>query len=143
MEALRKTQDEFKIDSTRIYLTGLSMGGYGTWFLAYHNSDVFAALVSVCSVIGGYPRYPWIGGTDEQESLAGLAQRVKHIPTWIFHGAKDNVFPAQSSRNIEAAFQETGADVHYTEFPDAGHNSWDEAYAFRPMIDWLFLQKKK
>ena len=80
---------------------------------------------------------------NHQTHRAALAQRLKHVPVWIFHGAKDDVVPPREDRLIEAAFKAAGGDVRYTEFPDANHNSWDPAYSGTPEFwPWLFAQHR-
>ena len=97
---------EFPIDPKRIYITGLSMGGYGVWDLLVRRPELFAAAAPVC------------GGADET-----TAEKIKHIPVWAFHGAKDSAVKPQRSRNIIAALEKVGAKPKYTEYPDVGHDS--------------------
>ncbi|TWT19127.1 phospholipase [Luteimonas marina] len=136
---------EFGGDPGRTYLTGLSMGGYGVWDYALRQSYRFAALVPVC---GGlvHPRRPSMAVTGldgEADPYAAAAQRLRGIPVWIFHGAKDDLVPPEYSRRLEAAFKAAGArDARYTEFPDANHNSWDPAYATPELWTWLFAQRR-
>lgn len=145
--ALDAASAEFGGDPERTYLTGLSMGGYGTWELALMQPQRCAALVPVC---GGLTA-PRAGRDlsvgplrDAADKPAALAQRLKHVPTWIFHGAKDDVVPPGESRAVFAALKAAGGDARYTEFPDAGHNSWDPAYARTPGLwEWLFAQRRR
>lgn len=145
--ALDAATAEFDGDRDRSYLTGLSMGGYGTWELALMQPQRFAALAPVCGGLTA-PRAernlvvtPLQGEADPP---AALAQRLKHLPVWIFHGAKDDVVPPRESREISIALKAIGADVRYTEFPDANHNSWDPAYSQTPELwPWLFAQRRK
>lgn len=145
--ALDATMREFHGDPDRTYLTGLSMGGYGTWELALMQPHRFAALVPVCGALTA-PRderdlyvTPLRG---ESDPAAALARRLKHVPVWIFHGAKDDLVPPREDRLTHAAFQAVGGDVRYTEFPDANHNSWDPAYSGTPDLwPWLFAQKRR
>jgi len=136
---------EFGGDPDRTYLTGLSMGGYGTWDYALRQSYRFAALVPVC---GGlvHPRRPSMavaGLEGEADPYAAAAQRLRGIPVWIFHGAKDDAVPVEYSRRMDAALRTAGArDARYTEFPDANHNSWDPAYANPELWTWLFAQRQ-
>lgn len=136
---------EFGGDPDRTYLTGLSMGGYGVWDYALRQSYRFAALVPVC---GGlvHPRRPSMavaGLDDEADPYAAVAQRLRGIPVWIFHGAKDDAVPVEYSRRMDAAFRTADArDARYTEFPDANHNSWDPAYATPELWTWLFAQRQ-
>lgn len=134
---------EFGGDPDRTYLTGLSMGGYGTWELALREPDRFAALVPVC---GGllHPRRPSMavsGLAQEDDPYAAVAGRLRDIPVWIFHGARDTSVPVEYSRRLDAAFRGAGArHARYTEFPEADHNSWDAAYATPELWEWLFAQ---
>lgn len=145
--ALDAATEEFGGDRDRSYLTGLSMGGYGTWELALMQPQRFAALVPVCGGVTA-PREernlvvtPLQGEFDPP---AALAQRLKRLPVWIFHGAKDDVVPPRESRQILIAFKAIGVDVRYTEFPEANHNSWDPAYSQTPELwPWLFAQRRK
>jgi predicted peptidase len=137
---------EFHGDTDRTYLTGLSMGGYGTWEMAMRAPGRFAALVPVC---GGlvHPRRPSMGvsGLDgAADPYAAVAGRLKDTPTWQFHGARDNVVSPDYSRQMDAALKAAGAgDARLTIFPDADHNSWDPAYSQTPELwTWLFAQKR-
>jgi predicted peptidase len=116
---------EYSIDPQRIYLTGLSMGGYGTWDLLARKPDLFAAGVPVC---GG-------GG----ESTAG---KIAKIPILVFHGDLDNTVPVSRSRTLVEALKKAGGHPKYTEYAGVGHNSWDKAYADPKLMNWLFQQKK-
>lgn len=145
--ALDAATDEFGGDRERTYLTGLSMGGYGTWELALMEPQRFAALVPVCGGLTAPRDERDLTVTplrDEADPPAALAQRLKHVPVWIFHGAKDDVVPPREDRLIDAAFRAVGGDVRYTEFPEANHNSWDPAYSQTPELwTWLFSQRRK
>lgn len=143
--ALDAATREFDGDPDRTYLTGLSMGGYGTWELALMQPDRFAALVPVCGGLTA-PRaerdliVEALRG--EADPAAVLAARLRHLPTWIFHGARDDVVPPRESRAVHAALRAAGADVRYTEFPEANHNSWDAAYATDGLWAWLFARRR-
>lgn len=137
---------EFRGDPDRTYLTGLSMGGYGTWDMALRAPERFAALVPVC---GGlvHPRRPSMGVSGlagNGDPYAAVASKLKQIPIWQFHGGKDDLVPPEYSRRMDAALKAAGAtDARYTEFPDANHNSWDPAYAQTPELwPWLFAQER-
>lgn len=136
---------EFGGDPERTALTGLSMGGYGTWEFALRAPQRFSALVPVC---GGllHPRRPSMqvsGLAGEAEPEAAVAARLRHLPVWLFHGARDDLVPADNSRRLAAAFRAASApEVRYTEFPDAGHNSWDAAYATPGLWDWVVGQRR-
>lgn len=146
MVALEAASDEFNGDPQRTYLTGLSMGGYGTWELALARPQRFAALVPICGAIKAPNDYRALYVTpivDEPDPYAALAKRLRHLPVWIFHGAKDDSVSPEDDRRIFAAFKAAGADVQYTEFPEAGHNSWDATYRDDAMWKWLFQQHRQ
>jgi predicted peptidase len=136
---------EFHGDTDRIYLTGLSMGGYGTWFLAFENPKRFAAIVPICSGIippANLPELKQIPATvGVTDPYAVVAEKIKAIPTWVFHGAADDVIPVTESRKMVDAFKRLGAPVRYTEFEDVEHDSWDPAYAKSELWTWLFSQR--
>lgn len=139
---------EFNGDRDRTYLTGLSMGGYGVWDVALQAPGRFAALAPIC----GGVRPP----RAERDTLfvaavvhdvdphTAIARHLHRVPTWIFHGAKDDLVPPEDDRQLIAAFRAAGAaDARYTEFPDANHNSWDPAYSQTPEFwAWLFAQRR-
>jgi poly(3-hydroxybutyrate) depolymerase len=126
LEALERLRKEFNIDADRIYIAGLSMGGYGTWDAISRNPTLFAAAVPVC------------GGGDE-----AMADKIKDIPIWCFHGDADNAVPVARSRQMINAIKAAGGTPKYTEYPGVGHNSWDKAYAEPELAKWLFEQKRK
>ncbi len=115
-----------KVDKDRIYVTGLSMGGFGTWALAAAHPDKFAAIMPIC------------GGGDPPD-----AAKLKHLAIWVFHGAKDNVVPPNRSENMVKALKDAGAgNVKFTLYPYAGHDSWTETYNNSEVWDWLLKQKR-
>ena len=139
---------EFEGDRSRTSLTGMSRGGYGTWSLALREPTRFAALAPVCGGItppGSRPDLDtlFVESTHAaRDPFAEAARRLRDIPSWIFHGALDDVVPPEQSRRMHAALRDAGADVRYTEFPDANHNSWDAAYRTEALWPWLFAQKR-
>ncbi len=126
LKMLEATQKEYKTDAKRIYLTGLSMGGYGTWSLAAAYPDKWAAIVPVCG--GGNPKD---------------AEKIKDIPCWNFHGDKDTAVPVTKSRDMIKALEAAGGKPKYTEYPGVGHNSWDAAYGDKELWVWMAEHKKK
>ena len=122
---------EFKTDPNRVYLTGISMGGYGTWSLAAAHPDRWAAVVPIC------------GGVRGKEEVGKTAEKVKDIPCWVFHGDKDPAVPVDRSRELVEALKAAGGHPKYTEYPGVPHNSWDKAYATPELWTWLAQQKKK
>ena len=145
LAAMEAATKEFNGDPQRAYLTGLSMGGYGTWETALKAPDRFAALVPICGAIlmpgGGRALYV-TAVANAPDPYAALASQLKHVPTWIFHGAKDDVVLPDDDRKTFAALKAVGADVQYTEFPDLNHLSWDATYNHEPLWKWLFAQHK-
>lgn len=145
MAALDAAIKEFSVDDSRIYLTGLSMGGNGTWHLATTFPDRFAAIIPICGYVKGFPP-DWPGVApegDETDPYVSAANRVVGLPIWIFHGDADTVVSVGESRKINDALKAIGGNVRYTELPGVGHNAWDPAYSNDDMIEWLFSQKKQ
>ncbi len=129
-EALSKLIDEiaakYKVDPDRIYLTGLSMGGFGTFALAAAHPEKFAAIVPIC------------GGGDPKS-----VERFKALPAWVFHGAKDDAVPLSQSERMVEALKAAGGDVQFTVYPEAGHDSWTATYENPKVFEWLLAQKRK
>lgn len=145
LAALDAASKEFKADPQRTYLTGLSMGGYGTWEIALKTPTRFAALVPICGAllpISDERALYVTGVANAIDPYAALATKLGRVPVWIFHGGKDDVVPPTDDRRIFAAFKAVDAQVQYTEFPDAGHNSWDATYRHDAMWLWLFAQRR-
>jgi predicted peptidase len=141
MAALDATMEQYSTDVSRVYLTGLSMGGNGSWYLAFNHADRFAALVPICGFVNSGGWAPDFVPGPPAEWYTNLAKRIVGIPTWIFHGGADQVVPPAESVAMEAALKAAGGDVRYTEFEGVGHNSWDQAYAKEELAEWLFAQK--
>ena len=113
------------IDKNRIYVTGLSMGGYGTWDCLYRRPDFFAAALPIC------------GGVSTE-----VAESIKHVPVWCFHGADDKVVTVDYSRDMIASLKAAGGTPKYTEYPGVGHDSWSTTYANPQIYEWLFSQRR-
>lgn len=145
MATLEAASREFGADPKRTYLTGMSRGGYGTYELAMLHPDRFAALVPVCGGITqpGIDEPLRVAAAESDDPFATAAQRLKHLPIWIFHGGKDDLVPPEQSRRMQAALQAVGGNVQYTEFADANHNSWDPTYRYAPLWEWLWQQERK
>jgi predicted peptidase len=120
----------YRVDRHRVYLTGLSMGGDGTWRLAWEHPERFAAIAPIC---GGL----WSGITP------GKAARVlKEVPAWAFHGARDQAVPLAESKRIVKALETQGTEVRLTVYPEAGHDSWTETYSNPKLYKWLLAHRK-
>jgi len=113
-----------KVDPDRVYVTGLSMGGYGTWYAAGMPGSRFAAAAPICG--GGDPAW---------------AKRYLGLPVWAFHGDDDRAVPVGRSREMIEAIRAAGGDPKYTEYPGVGHDSWTRTYADDAFHAWLFAQR--
>jgi predicted peptidase len=125
LELLFMIQGKYPVDLERVYITGISMGGFATWEALIRHPQNFAAAVPVC------------GGGD-----VSFADRIKHIPVWAFHGAEDPVVPVICSRLMVETLKQVGGNPLYTEYPGVGHNSWDRAYAEVGLLSWLFSKTR-
>lgn len=141
MAALEAMIAEFRVDESRVYLTGLSLGGNGTWYLGYHHPDRFAALVAICGFVDLSPRLPHFLPESSPDPYAILAERIGHIPIWVVHGDADSVVPVAESRRMTEALRAVGADVHYEELSGVDHNAWDPGYESQALTTWLFSQR--
>ena len=116
---------QYAVNPSQVYLTGLSMGGYGSWSLGIEYPDLFAAIVPVC------------GGGVSSEVAA-----LKNVPVWAFHGAKDDVVLPHRTQDMVNALQKAGGDARLTIYPEATHNSWTVTYDNPELYDWLLSHKK-
>lgn len=114
------------IDLKRIYITGLSMGGYGTWDFVQRKPELFAAALPIC------------GGGDTT-----LAWKIRNVPIWTFHGSADDIVPVDRSRSMVSALWTCKGNIRYREYPNAGHGVWGPTYADHQVLNWFFSQKKK
>jgi predicted esterase len=123
VDVLDETARRYRVDPDRIYVTGLSMGGYGAWELASEFPERFAAIAPVC-------------GAGNPEDAA----RLKDLPAWIFHGQRDTVVPFQRSQQMADALKKAGGRVRFTAYPDAGHDAWTATYENPQLYKWLLEQ---
>lgn len=123
---LDEVQRRYNVDPDRVYVTGLSMGGYGTWDLAMDFPDRFAAIAPIC------------GGGDTWRACS-----IRHVPTWVFHGAKDEVVPVERSEELIAVLQGCNGDVRSTIYLEAGHDAWTETYDNPELYEWLLAQRRR
>jgi len=112
------------VDRSKIYIAGLSMGGFGTLDLIRHRPNMFAAAIAICG--GGNRRY---------------VNTYQHMPIWLFHGAQDPVVPVSLSREMETEYKGRGMEYRYTEYPDGEHNVWNQAWSEPDLLPWLFSKK--
>jgi predicted peptidase len=117
---------EQPIDPDRVYVVGMSMGGYGAIDAVQRRPDLFAACVPIC------------GAADLSK-----AKDIAHVPVWAFHGDADTVVPVSGSREFVDALRKAGAEPKYTEYPKVGHNSWSPAFDEKEFWNWVFAQKRK
>ncbi len=135
MAALRIEEHEFNGDPDRTYLTGLSLGGYGTWEIARDNPHVFAAIAPVCGgIFWSYQPSRWSEQTTLPEEYARVLRRV---PVWMFHGADDPVVSPRQSALMFDALKAADGDVRYSEYAGVKHNVWEKAYANPELPHWL------
>jgi predicted peptidase len=113
------------IDPDRVYIIGMSMGGYGAVDAVQRRPELFAACVSIC------------GAGDVSK-----AKDIAHVPVWAFHGEADTVVPVSASREMIDALKKAGADPKYNEYPKVGHNSWSPAFEEKEFWNWTFAQKR-
>ncbi len=126
LRCVEQTSQEYHLDPERVYLTGLSLGGAGVWYMGARLPGQFAALVPVC-------------GFGDMRNAARLAD----IPIWCFHGSADKRVPVERSREMVAAIQAAGGNVTYTEYEGGSHNVWDRAFANPKFWQWLFAQRRE
>lgn len=122
---LEATQNEYNVDASRLYLTGISQGGYGVWSIGSAHKDMFAAMAPICG---------W-GDKSMAESLVG-------VPIWAFHGDADSVVPVSSSHLMADYLKAAGGACQLTIYPEVDHNSWDKAYREEKLNEW-FLEHQK
>lgn len=116
--------DKVNVDETRIYLTGISMGGYGTWHWTAANPEKFTAIIPVCG--GGQP---------------DKAEKLTKMPIWAFHGQKDNIVPVEETLAMTTAIERAGGHPKVTIYPDLFHDSWTKTYQNEEIYRWLLEQK--
>ena len=123
---IEKTMKELPVDRDQVLVTGISMGGYGTWDIVQRHPDWFAAAMPCC------------GGGD-----AALAWKIREVPIWAFHGDQDTVVPFKRSRNMVAVLWAIDGKIRYREYPGVGHNCWGATYAdWDNVLSWFFAQRK-
>lgn len=125
MELLEEIVATQPVDDDRIYVTGLSMGGFAVWDILQRQPERFAAAIPICG--GGDPTY---------------AERIRDVPTWVFHGTLDTTIVPQRSREMVDAIRRAGGRPSYTEYGDLGHDAWTRTYDSEMVLEWLFDQSR-
>lgn len=138
MASLEAASKEFGGDPDRTYLTGLSLGGNGTWLLAGDFPTKWAAIAPCCGFV--HPFW-WPLDSKKQDPYTPLARKIAHIPTWVFHGAVDSVVPVLESRVMVGALIGLHATPKYSEYPGVDHGSWINAYAEKTLLSWFLSHK--
>ncbi|MGC9322085.1 MAG: prolyl oligopeptidase family serine peptidase [Kosmotogaceae bacterium] len=121
---------QYRVDTSKMYLTGLSMGGFGTWHMAVEYPNLFAAIAPVCG-----------GGLG----ILGFPERVleiKDLPIWAFHGGKDNIVSVEESRTLIRTLKDAGGKPMLKIYPEAGHDSWTETYSDPELYEWFMSNRK-
>lgn len=126
MQLLEAMLKDPAVDADRVYVTGISMGGYGTWDVVSRRPDLFAAALPIC------------GGGDSAQ-----APRLAKLPIWTFHGSADGAVPVNRSRAMVSALWAVGSNAHYREYPDMPHDVWTRTYRDPEVLKWFFSQKRR
>lgn len=126
IDLIEEISSKEKVDNERVYLTGLSMGGFGTWEIASRDAYRFAAIAPICG--GGNP---------------SSVRRMGHLPIWVFHGGKDRTVPLSASQEMVDALVAVNGNVKFTVYPEAGHDSWTESYNNPELYSWFLKHKKQ
>lgn len=119
-------QERYRIDSNRIYVTGLSMGGYGTWALAMRYPEKFAAIAPICG--GGIPY---------------RTKSIKKLPIWTFHGDADKAVDISETKKLVTQLKKKGSKVKFTIYPEVGHNSWEQTYRNPQLFEWMLSHQRQ
>lgn len=127
-ELLQEVIKKYPVDKSRIYLTGLSMGGWGSWKLADEHPEIFAAIAPVC-------------GPMHRPAHSRACETLKDKPVWIFHGALDDIVPLENSTSMYQKLKSCSGNVQYTIFEGDNHNSWDSAYSDPKLYEWMLSQR--
>jgi predicted peptidase len=126
LEALEQVKKDHSIDADRVYVTGQSMGGFGSFGAIAASPGTFAAAIPIC------------GGWNPAD-----AEKMKGVALWVFHGDADGTVPIEHSRKMVEALKQAGGEPKFTEYPGVGHNSWSRTYASPETWEWLFAQRRQ
>ncbi|HEY3412841.1 MAG TPA: prolyl oligopeptidase family serine peptidase [Armatimonadota bacterium] len=145
MQMLKTARKDYKVDGSRLYLTGLSQGGHGTWAIGARHADLWAAIAPICGYGGSkWPQtetpkglLPAFNGPDSEFGTA-----LKDTPVWAFHGEADSVVPIKETQDLVAAVKAAGGAPKITTYPGVDHNSWDRAYRTEDLGAWFLSHRK-
>lgn len=130
IDLLEEVQQNYSVDRNRIYLSGISMGGFGSWHLAVEYPDYFAAVAPIC---GGFMR------------LLGFPEKLRKLiklPIWTFHGEKDKVVPIEYTKKLVDYLKAEGGNIKFTIYPEANHDSWTQTYENPELFKWLLSKTR-
>lgn len=131
MATFNDVKEKFRIDTSRVYLTGLSLGGEGTWYLAEQYPEIFTAIAPVC------------GRISHISSIEKDWRKISHIPIWIFHGAKDKVYSVEESDRMYDLLKDLNPEVKYTRYSELGHGAThDSTYKNHKLYEWFLSHQK-
>jgi predicted peptidase len=152
LKTLDQVVKEFNGDPQRLYVTGISMGGHGTWYVAAKAPGKFAAIVPICGFVNvKQPDLPAERKTfalkdnpfaKSPDPYVAAASQISKVPTWIFHGDADPVISPDESRRMFQTLKASGFDVKYTEYDGVAHDAWDRAYAEPDLVPWLLSHRR-
>jgi len=126
-ELLQNIKEQYKVNKKKVYLTGFSMGGFGTWAFSVKHTDEFAAIAPIC------------GGIQNKNDVV----KLKNTPVWTFHGMKDKVVPIDATQRLVDLLKDCGGDIKFTKYPDLKHDSWTETYNNLELYNWLLKYEIK
>jgi predicted peptidase len=152
LKTLDQMVKEFNGDPRRLYVTGISMGGFGTWYVAAKAPGKFAAIVPICGFVNlkrpdlPAERKAFVlkdnSFANSPDPYVAVASQISKVPTWIFHGGADPVISPDESRRMFQTLKASGFDVKYTEYDGVAHDAWDRAYAEPDLVPWLLSHRR-
>lgn len=142
IEVMNEAMQKVKVDQSRMYMTGLSMGGFGTWSFASEYPDFFAAIVPIC---GSGDALGWSGirSYTQLDIPKAKIEQLVGVPVWAFHGESDAVVAIEEQRQTLETFRALGGEAEFTTYPGVGHDSWTTTYNNKDVYDWLLSHQKK
>lgn len=142
IEVMNDVLQKVKVDQSRMYMTGLSMGGFGTWSFASEYPDFFAAIVPICGS-GDAPGWSGLRNYTQMDIPKAKIEQLVGIPVWAFHGESDPVVNIEEQRKTIEEVRALGGEAEFTTYPGVGHDSWTTTYNNKEVYEWLLSHKKK